>query len=139
MAAPAHSTTTSRRLFLAAGSAATVFAAVGAAAAAEALPADADARLFELVAEGKRWWKEICDICDLPEDDDPEYEKRLARAHSQYSAAFNEAISTVPQTVAGMRALLVWVKDDCCEDISLPDENVAALVESVLASPVLAI
>jgi hypothetical protein len=46
-------------------------------------------------------------------------------------------VETVPQTTAGIRALLAWVKTDC-ERISLPDENVAALVDSLLASPVLA-
>jgi hypothetical protein len=47
-------------------------------------------------------------------------------------------VRTTPQTVAGARALLAWVKDDC-EDMALPDENVAYLVDSLLASPVLAV
>jgi hypothetical protein len=125
-----------RRLFLAAGPAAAVFATLRGAKAVTDTSAASDSRLFELVAEGKHWWKEIGDACDLP-DPSPEREAALTEAHSHYQDAFDEAVETVPQTTAGIRALLAWVKTDC-EGISLPDENVAALVDSLLASPVLA-
>jgi hypothetical protein len=125
-----------RRLFLAAGPAAAVFATLRGAKAVTAAPAASDSRLFELIAEGKHWWKEVGDACHLP-DPSPERDEKLAEAHSRNQGAFDEAVETIPQSVAGMRALLAWVKNDC-EDISLPDENVAALVDSLLASPVLA-
>jgi hypothetical protein len=124
-----------RRLFLAAGPAAAVFATLRGAKAVTDTSAAADSRLFELIAEGKHWWKEIGDACDLP-DPSPEREEKLAEAHSRYQDAFDEAVETIPQTVAGIRALLAWIKTDC-EGISLPDENVASLVDSLLASPVL--
>jgi hypothetical protein len=131
----ADAQTMPRRLFLAAGPAAAVFATLRGAKAVTDTSAASDSRLFELIAEGKHWWEEIGDACDLP-DPSPEREAKLTEAHARYQDAFDEAVETVPQTVAGMRALLSWVKTDC-EGISLPDENVAALVDSLLASPVL--
>jgi hypothetical protein len=136
-----------RRLFLAAGPAAAVFTALRGAKAIAHTPLAADSRLFELIAEGRRWWEQIgvyCTLCDnvVAERDggevQSEHQEKLDEAHSRYQDAFDEAVSTVPQTVAGLRALLGWVKRDC-EGISLPDGHVAALVENLLESPVLAV
>jgi hypothetical protein len=132
----ADAQTMPRRLFLAAGPAAAVFATLRGAKAVADTSAASDSRLFELIAQGKHWWEEIGHACDLP-DPSPEREAKLTEAHSRYQDAFDEAVETAPQTVAGVRALLAWVKTDC-EGISLPDENVASLVGSLLASPVLA-
>jgi hypothetical protein len=63
----ANAPTMPRRLFLAAGPAAAVFAALRGVKASAHAPDDADADLFALVAEGKHWWGEIgtnCNLCD---------------------------------------------------------------------------
>jgi hypothetical protein len=140
----ANAQTMPRRLFLAAGPAAAVFATLRVAKAVT--PAAADARLFELIAEGARQWKKMGDLlrlCDeviariegrevLPED-----EAERDEASDRYQDAFDEAVSTAPQTVAGIRALLAWVRRDC-EGLALQEEHVADLVDSLLASPILA-
>jgi hypothetical protein len=132
-----------RRLFLAAGPAAAVFATLRGAKAVT--PSDADARLFELIEEGARQWKKMGDVlrlCDevVAENEGrevlPEDEAKRDEASDRYQDAFDEAVSTAPQTVAGIRALLAWVRQDC-EGMALQDEHVADLVDSLLASPVL--
>jgi len=64
-------------------------------------------------------------------------EAKRDEASDRYQDAFDEAVSTAPQSVAGIRALLVWVRQDC-EGLALQDEHVTALVGSLLASPILA-
>jgi hypothetical protein len=68
----------------------------------------------------------------------PEDEAKRDEASDLYQDAFDEAVSTAPQTVAGIRALLAWVRRDC-EGLALQEEHVADLVGSLLASPVLAV
>jgi hypothetical protein len=57
-------------------------------------------------------------------------------AMETYGEAFDEAMGTVPQTVAGIRALLEWIERDC-DGVTLQEEHVHAVVASLLASPVL--
>jgi hypothetical protein len=54
----------------------------------------------------------------------------------KYGDAFDEAMSTIPQTVAGIRAMLEWIEMDC-GGLALAEEHVHAVIASLLASPVL--
>lgn len=142
MAERANTTTTSRRLFLAAGPAAAVFGALNTRAGALA-----DASLFALVDQGKHLWKQIGDyanLCDsvLARNENreilPEHEDAPQEAQDDYMAAFDEMVSTTPQSVAGVRAMLEWIEMDC-GGLALDEEHVHAAIASLLASPVLVV
>jgi hypothetical protein len=142
----ANAQTMPSRLFLAAGPAAAVFATLRGAKASARAPEDADAELFALVEEGKHWNGEIdrlCTLCDsvaarnggcevLAED-----EARLDEAHEKYADALWAAMNRVPQTVAGFRALLGMIAEEC-KSCCIYDDVWAAFVANALASPVLA-
>jgi hypothetical protein len=107
--------------------------------------ADSDARIFELVGEGKRQWALIGDYSSLCDEVAAEQEGREVlpehldardEAMEKYGDAFDEAMSTIPQTVAGIRAMLEWIEMDC-GGLALAEEHVHAVIASLLASPVL--
>jgi hypothetical protein len=143
----ANAQTMPRRLFLAAGPAAAVFATLRGAKGSAISPEGADADLFALVGEGKHWWGRIdtyCTLCDsvaarnegrevLPED-----QAKLDEAQENYDAALYAATDCVPQTIAGFRALLEWIAMDG-HGIGVNDELLAAFIANALASPVLAL
>lgn len=135
------SKTHSRRVFLAAGPAASVFAILGAAARAEALSFDP---IFSAIERHRNAWKAFEAVCQIT---DEILAKRQGRAVTQededaYEAAraaeesdLDNLLATVPTTKAGARAAiehLLGYERGC------PPRAAGEFAATLLRSPVLA-
>ena len=127
---------TSRRLFLAAGSATAVFGALATAAEQEHDP------IFAAMERLKTAWAAYSDSCDLTDNvareekgetvsEADEAIHELARAEwDEAEAAF---VATIPTTLAGARAAIAYLikyDDGCVPDVS------GSFLPSLLASPI---
>ncbi|PPQ40471.1 hypothetical protein CKO16_01620 [Rhodoblastus acidophilus] len=114
----------SRRLFLSAGPAAAVFAALGAAAAAS--PANPDQRIFDLIMEMRAWTSKA----NSPASD----EDTTAFCCDQQAALFRLLLQEKPQTMHGVRALLAYLIEEI-SDYLYDGATISVMLKSVLASP----
>jgi hypothetical protein len=130
---------TSRRLFLAAGSASAVFGALAQATAAA--PADADP-IFAAIERHEAAEVRYCAACNLTDDVAARIEQRVItdEDHAEFDAASRNSdealdafLETAPTTVAGVRAFLRH-----CIDQDSVEEFLANALETLLDSPVLA-
>lgn len=130
----------SRRLFLAAGSAAAVFGALSTAAATHNPDAEI-ITLSEAVMTADRHYAECAHRCDsvtaqredrrITEGD----EAALENAAAAYYRARASLLSAQPKTTTGLRAVFKWLRQDCY----LSQDEFETLVETLLASPALAV
>jgi hypothetical protein len=125
----------SRRLFLAAGSAASVFGAL--AAVALAAPVDP---VFATIERHKAAWSaflETVDPLDNVEGEQKGSPEEIAymATNSAADEALEEFLATPPTTLAGLRAALEYVVE--VDSGSLPD-NGGRIAETLLRSPVFA-
>jgi hypothetical protein len=130
---------TSRRLFLAAGSASAVFGALAQAAAAA--PADADP-IFAAIERHEAAEVRYCAACNLTDDVAARQDGRAvteadAAEFDEAVHAYDEALSvflmTPPTTVAGLRAFL----RHCLDDDSIKRWSLCDAVETALGSTIL--
>jgi hypothetical protein len=131
---------TSRRLFLAAGSASAVFGALAQATAAA--PADADP-IFAAIERHKAAEARYDAACGLTDEVAARCEGRAITPadHREFDAASESAddalrgfIETTPATLAGVRGFL----RHCIDEESLKDYSIYEALETLLHSPVLA-
>jgi hypothetical protein len=122
----------SRRLFLAAGPASAVFAALGVAAAFPALDP-----IFSAIERHKAAWSAFLETVDPL--DNVEGEQEGTKEEAAYTAASDAAdealeafLATPPATLAGVRAALEYVVE--VDSGSLPD-NGGRIAETLLRSP----
>jgi hypothetical protein len=129
---------TSRRLFLAAGSAATVFGALTQAVAQTRVETDP---IFAAIERHKAAEVRYCAACNLTDEVAAQNEDRVVTAedHAEFTAAqlnsddaLDAFLSTPPMTVAGVRAFL----RHCVDEESI-EHFVDEALETLLRSPVL--
>jgi len=130
---------TSRRLFLAAGSASAVFGSLAHATAAA--PADADP-IFAAIERHETAEVRYCAACNLTDEVAARIEQRAItdEDHAEFDAASRNSdealdafLETAPTTVAGVRAFLRH-----CIDQDSVEEFLTEALETLLDSPVLA-
>lgn len=136
MTAQSH---TSRRLFLAAGSASAVFGALTQAVAQS--PKDADP-IFAAIERHKAAEARYCAACAITDEVAAQNEDRVVTAedHAEFTAAqinsddaLHAFLSAPPMTVAGVRAFLRH-----CIDEEPIEQFVGEALETLLCSPILA-
>ncbi len=129
---------TSRRLFLAAGSAATVFGALAQAVAKGPMNADP---IFAAIERHEAAEVRYCAACSLTDEAAAEHEARVVTAadHGEFAAAqlnsddaLDAFLSAPPMTVAGVRAFL----RHCINEESL-EQFLDEALETLLRSPAL--
>lgn len=134
MATHSDTTTPSRRLFIAAGPASAVFAALGVAAAIPVLDP-----VFAAIERHKSAWDAFDAACSLTDNALARQQGRevtkadeaaFERANVAEQEALDGLMSTSPTTLAGMRAALEYAKPD--------DDSCIRVVATLLASPLLA-
>lgn len=132
----------SRRRFLAAGSAATVFASLHQAMAAEST--NPDQAIFDKIAEIQRYdaligeYGSLCDRVAAKREGRtilPEHEALRDGACENYWGARYALFAMVPQTMRGVRAMIEAIPNEC----ALDEAEITDLHANLLRSPALAI
>ena len=128
---------TSRRLFLAAGSATAVFGALSAAAAAQ----ETDP-IFAAIERVNATWAAYSDACDLTDnvareekgETVSEADKTIYElARTAWQEAEDALVATIPTTLAGARAAIAYLVEygkDCVP------ENSGRFLRTLVASPI---